>query len=111
MSKQNKTDSKSLTQKLCIVWLISFLAVGKLTSSYLVTQKRLTGVSPLDNFGGYQVFVISIIVLYFVPLLLSVQRYAKQAKMAKIVIASRLLLLHHALWLVAVMLETIKTFF
>lgn len=102
------TDSAKIAKKLRTLWITSIVIVGIVTSVYLINCRTNHMSSPFEVFSGYHISLMVILVLYFIPILIVLQRHAKLAGMKKTLIFTRLCLFHHVIWLLLSISEMIQ---
>lgn len=103
MNKYKKT-----TKWLCVLWVISFVLFGCLVSIIYQSPENGETISAVNFFTSYRFILMVALVTYFCPLLLAIQHYAKLAQSKIILACTRIVLVHHIIWFVLAVLESIE---
>lgn len=85
--------SKKRAVTLCICWLILFAILDIVIGIY----KDFTGVHEEDH---YIKFLLVVVCVFFYPALFLIHHYTNLAKMKKVTILSKILIIYFSLWII-----------
>jgi len=74
-----------------IIFLVISTAIFIGVYAYIFAQ-LLNGYNPLSTFGGLHVFVLLVIPIIFIPLMITIRRFARLAKMKAFTVISTIIL-------------------
>jgi hypothetical protein len=106
-----KDKMKKRAKILSIIWLISYVVVGIFSGIYITASNVAYGINPLSMLSNYQLFVLVIVAVYFLPLLCAVHFCARKAEMAKLASMSRVVFVFLLIWTLALGIFTLISLF
>lgn len=97
--------AKQHTKRLCVLWAVTFLGFRGIINLLLGELGPVGGTALAESYDVYQYITMLAVLVYFCPLLFLIQKKAKIAEMKAIMVAARLILAQHIIWLILGVVE------
>ena len=107
MGQDSNQINKKYAKRLFVIYIVSVL-ISQILLIYFVGYQTLVSHSS-KIFSGHYFFALISVIVFFIPLLFLTHHYANLGKIRWMAITTKLLLIHHVIWVILVLIKTIAT--